>query len=1016
MPSTVPRLILACATAAAIIAASNAAPVLSLSLNSSPDIAWTVCNGNGSIRAVAATVPGGIHGDLQAAGLIGDPNYGLNEQLQRWIASDNFTYSTSFSIPSSSPLLSKANVDLLFEGLDTAAAVYLNSQQILTAANMHRTWRVPVKSTLLSSGANNLTVAFTGPVPYSLSQAAACAPSGAPYCPDAWPGPAPAPLLINGYIRKEQESFSWDFAPATGTSGIWRPVSLVAYDGAVIAGVSVNTWPLPASTEAAATSAGAGAGAAGGPTGTWVMNVSVRLYSSGPAPGAAQATLSCTVAGVAASVPVTVAAGPGYTVATLSLRVPNPALWWPNGYGAQVLYTAALVLTAASGETAAQNVSVGFRTVQLDQSPLPAGNLFRFVVNGVPILARGSNWVPADSLQYRVTPGALKWLFSTFAAAHWNTLRIWGGGVYADDSILSLADQYGLLLYHDAMFGDQFYQVSNAFLTDVAAEIADNAWRMASHPSLAVISGSNEMASGYADGHQLFADSAYYSDLYFATVLANFSAVGVQLAPASGLSPPQYRPAVSSTPSSGNETAAQPFHLGESTTHRGDMHFYAQDNDCWNVSLYPAGRFITEHGWLSLPSLLTMAPTLSGAADYEFNGTVMVSRDHHPPGQEEMTFQVMLNWLWPSTSSNSSGGRDGTARYRRLAGDAARIAAEHRAAHPPTAASVPAGHIPEDALLQAAVLGDAATVFRDILWQTQVTAAQCYSIAGEGWRRASNTLNNTAPGSGGTYGILYWQANDVWPAPSWSMVEGGAGSSSGSGRAKATYYASARTFAPLLVSGYLTDNTPQAQLVVYLSNSALGNDLANLTLSITSWSYSGGQTGTTAAAIPAAASSSNSSALIYTTPLQQLLQAVSCPAASQCLLGLAVYSLSGVRLASNWVYLTPLNAMSVPLADPQLAVNSVTGPVGATADGYDVFNVTLAAAQLPAIAVWAETALPGRWSDNGFCMLWAQGGTQATMQLQWVSAGTPGAVTPGQLASSLVLHSLYDVAPYGTAP
>ena len=58
---------------------------------------------------MAAAVPGCAHTDLLASGLIGEPNFGANELLQRWVASDNFTYETApFGAPAS--LLAKRNL------------------------------------------------------------------------------------------------------------------------------------------------------------------------------------------------------------------------------------------------------------------------------------------------------------------------------------------------------------------------------------------------------------------------------------------------------------------------------------------------------------------------------------------------------------------------------------------------------------------------------------------------------------------------------------------------------------------------------------------------------------------------------------------------------------------------------------------------------------------------------------------------------------------------------------------
>ena len=166
--------------------------------------------------------------------------------------------------------------------------------------------------------------------------------------------------------------------------------------------------------------------------------------------------------------------------------------------------------------------------------------------------------------------------------------KVWGGGVYASTDFLDLADEHGIIVTHDFMFGDQFYATNDAFLLDVAAEVRDQAWRMGSHASLGVWCGNNEMANGYDVNHHDFMSAApFYSRLYFDTIRSNLSDVD------------PHRAWISSTPSLGNETKAVPY-TTSSVELRGDMHFYAKEYlNCWDVSAYPRARFITETGWLS---------------------------------------------------------------------------------------------------------------------------------------------------------------------------------------------------------------------------------------------------------------------------------------------------------------------------------------------------------------------------------------------------------------------------------
>ena len=197
---------------------------------------WTVTPANGSFT-IPALVPGCVHLDLLRAGLIDEPNHGYSAQLQAWIPRDNFTYTAAFTAPPA--LASLPHQYLVLAGVDTAAAVSLNGVPLGEVDNMHRTHLLPLPAGALR-GNNSLRLAFTGAVPASLARQAQCEALSPPCnfgncsCPAPWPGPAPSPLPINAYLRKEQMSFSWDFAPATGTAGLREAPVLLGFASAAL--------------------------------------------------------------------------------------------------------------------------------------------------------------------------------------------------------------------------------------------------------------------------------------------------------------------------------------------------------------------------------------------------------------------------------------------------------------------------------------------------------------------------------------------------------------------------------------------------------------------------------------------------------------------------------------------------------------------------------------------------------------------------------------------------------------
>jgi beta-galactosidase/beta-glucuronidase len=138
---------------------------------------------------------------------------------------------------------------------------------------------------------------------------------------------------------------------------------------------------------------------------------------------------------------------------SVSLLISNEIvqLWWPNGYGNQPLYTLSVY---NQGQLIGSRL-IGFRSIRLVQnsySPGINGTSFYFVINDHPIFIKGSNWVPPDAFQERVTDERLERLLTSAKLANMNMLRVWGGGIYERDSFYEIADRLGIMLWHDFMF------------------------------------------------------------------------------------------------------------------------------------------------------------------------------------------------------------------------------------------------------------------------------------------------------------------------------------------------------------------------------------------------------------------------------------------------------------------------------------------------------------------------------------------------------------------------------------
>ncbi|MDH6465227.1 beta-mannosidase [Micromonospora sp. A200] len=405
-------------------------------------------------RAVPATVPGCVHTDLMAAGLIPDPFVDDNETTLAWIGRTDWVYETTFDRRAGDD----ERVDLVCAGLDTVATITLNGVEVGRTENMHRGHRFDVGA-LLRPGANTLTVRFDSAYRYAQRHRDALGDR-----PNAYPEPFQ-------FIRKMACNFGWDWGPTLVTAGIWQEIGLHAWSTARLATVR----PLVT--------------VAGG-VGRVELHVEVERVAVTPL------TVRAAVAG--AAVEAVVPAGERTAVATLTVR--DPELWWPRGYGDQALHRLDVTLCAPDGRTVdAWSRRIGFRSVRLDTTPDAHGIPFALHVNDTPVFVRGINWIPDDPFPSRITRDRLAHRLDQAAGAGVNLLRVWGGGRYESEDFYDLADELGILVQQDFLFACAAYPEEEPFGTEVAAEATEQVTRLASHPSLVLWTGNNENIWGWYD-------------------------------------------------------------------------------------------------------------------------------------------------------------------------------------------------------------------------------------------------------------------------------------------------------------------------------------------------------------------------------------------------------------------------------------------------------------------------------------------------------------------------------------
>jgi len=417
-------------------------------------------------RDIPATVPGCVHTDLLAAGLIEDPYLDRNEEKVQWIGRTDWRYQCTFDAPAN--WQEQERVDLVCEGLDTIATVELNGQRVGETANMHHPHRFNIKALLRPQG-NTLSITFASAWHYAQAMQEKLGNR-----PCAYPQPF-------NFIRKMACNFGWDWGPILITAGIWQPIYLQAWNRARIAAVR----PLVQSADANS------------------AKVEVLVDLELAQPGSAQDALNLQVMLTAPNgekVQQNLAVSGKAT--TVPLEVDKPQLWWPRGYGEQPLYDIAVSLQAApdAGETLDEwSARIGLRTVRLNTDADEIGSQFIIEVNGKPIFCKGANWIPDDCFPHRIDEARYRQRIEQSIAANMNMLRVWGGGLYESETFYRLCDELGVLVWQDFLFACAAYPEESPFDKLVEAEARHNITRLSKHPSLVLWNGNNENIWGYFD-------------------------------------------------------------------------------------------------------------------------------------------------------------------------------------------------------------------------------------------------------------------------------------------------------------------------------------------------------------------------------------------------------------------------------------------------------------------------------------------------------------------------------------
>ncbi len=660
-------------------------------------------------------VPGSVHTDLLALGRIPDPFVADNEKRVLWVAESDWEYRRTFDVEAA--LLAADRVYLVCDGLDTLAEVRLNGQLLGRTDNMFRRYEWEVKS-VLRPGSNELTIHFGSPVRYVSERNAARPLNGVSQAIAGGP-----------HLRKAPCQFGWDWGPQLPPIGIWKEIRLEGRSAGRLSDVHIRQQhgngrvkvQVEAEVEQWSDTA---------------LTLTVRVTS--PKGTVTEKTCKVDESGRGA----------------VGFPIRGPQLWWPNGYGAQPLYKVEVEVRADGQAVDTARYQIGLRTIELRQQPDEWGKSWQFVVNGVPIFAKGSNWIPADSFPTRISDAHLEWLIRSAAESHQNMLRVWGGGLYEEERFYDLCDRYGILVWQEFTFSCSIYPLDDpAFVENVRQEAIQNIRRLRHRACLALWCGNNEMEWGWESWG--WAKQEWEEALlpYFEKIPA-LAALTRQVKNRRLL--PDWKQLRDAYDTFFHHTlpgwlaAEDPDHAywpssPSSNTPFHDVNGEAQgDSHYWEVwhgrkpftayrTTYP--RFQSEFGFQALPPLRTIA-TYAAPADWNMTSYIMEHHQRSASGNGLMIGQM-------------------TDTFR----------------------------MPKD--------------FPSLVYLSMILQAEGIRYGVEHWRRFPHRVAGT----------LYWQLNDCWPVASWSSLDY-------FGRWKALHYMAKRFFAPVLLS--ILDDGPR--MGIYVTN------------------------------------------------------------------------------------------------------------------------------------------------------------------------------------------------------
>lgn len=529
-----------------------------------------------------AHVPGNIHTDLYQAGLIDNPFLGNNADSLNWISQTKWQYRKDFTI---AKLFYNRNLELVFDGLDTYCDIILNGDTIGNTYNMYRQWVFPIDDSVKKEN-NHLELVFY-PTD-SINRVYADTKGYA--IPDD-----------RVFTRKAPYHYGWDWAPELNSCGIYKSVYINSWEKLRISNISLEQKyicdtmaTLVANIELESEN---------------YYNGNVIIYSPTHEFDTLETKLEIFE---------------GKQTYPVEFGIRDPQLWWCNGMGEAKMYDI-VVEVSTKFRVEKQELKTGLRTIDLITSTDPSGQQFTFVLNGIPVFARGANWVPAEYFNGSNTSENYYEFLSLAKDANFNMLRVWGGGIYENDDFYNICDSLGIMVWQDFMFSCAMYPLDEKQIENITEEVKYQVKRLNNHPAIVMWCGNNEISNAWFDWE--WQDQYNISTEDSLEIWNDYDNLFHRIIPKTIAEIDKSRKYIPSSPFYG-------WGHKESITH-GDNHYWGvwwgmlDFEEYWNNT----GRFMSEYGFQGIPNMKSLKKFIPADSLFLYSESLK-SHQKHPFGFE----------------------------------------------------------------------------------------------------------------------------------------------------------------------------------------------------------------------------------------------------------------------------------------------------------------------------------------------------------------------------------------------